>query len=467
MRNVSKSRRYPLSIAAVTAAGVLLAGCATAVSGTAQMGGETPGSVVTSGAPDTGSAAITAPSSGASPSSDNPSTATPSSDATASSNEPPTSESSSPPASSDDQATSSPPDSSSSGASGPAADDPSVYPTKPRQILKNPSSVEDQALVEARRLAAYVPVPTAIDPQYSEGGDLSTQPLKGAAALGILFSDPVPTVAQRAGMYTGFSSAQSTVDHTGSLLTAAFVFPDAAAATKAAVSLSAAAKSNGDKALTIPGQPKAVGSVGAGSYPSGQALLAIGPIVGYVYTSAKPGKTAGFATTIAKALAAESKSLAAYKPTPKNNLGTLPEDPDGMLARTLPELPGKGLAIDGAWTPTAFLHYMFDYKGSVALFAKIKVDAIAVARSTVYRAANHDGAVELAKTNVAQIAAAYPKMKPYAAPGHAADTTCVADNLGAKYYCSGAMGRYTFEYWAESEADMAKSVAAQIALLSP
>ncbi|MGI8418551.1 MAG: DUF7373 family lipoprotein [Nakamurella sp.] len=458
MQNVTKSRRSAMVVAAATAAGMLLAGCATAVSGTAQIGSETPGTVVSSGVTGTGSVGSTAPSSGASRSSDSPSTGAPSSD------EPPTSEGSSPPATSGDQGTSSPPDSTPSGTSGPAAgNDPSVYPTKPVQIEKNPSSPQDQALAEARRLAAYVPVPSAIDPKYSEGGNISTLPFKGPSALQVLFTDPVPTVAQRAGMYTGFSSARGTVDHSGSLLTAAFVFPTAAAATKAAVSLSAASKSKDDKPLTIPGQPKAVGLV---SSTSAQGFLAVGSVVGYVYTSAKAGKTAGFPALVSKTLAAETKSLAAYKPTPKDKLGTLLVDPDGLLARTLPELAGKGTVFDGSWTPQAFLHYMIGYGSSVALFNKIKVDAVAADRSTVYRAADHTGALELAVTNVKQIAVAYPKMKPYATPGGTADTTCVADNLGAKYYCSGAVGRYTFEYWAESEADMAKSVAAQVALLS-
>ncbi|MDQ2845479.1 MAG: hypothetical protein M3Y77_03810 [Actinomycetota bacterium] len=341
-----------------------------------------------------------------------------------------------------------------------------MYPTKPRQLPKNPASAEGQALMESRRLAGYLPVPSAIDPKYSVGGDISTLPLKGPSAMSILFSDPVPTVAQRAGMYAGFSSARSTTDKAGSLLTAAFVFPTAAAAAKAATLLSAASKSKDDKPLAIPGQPKAVGLVSGGSYPSAQGFLATGSVVAYAYTSAKPGKTADFPATVAKTLAAEAKSLAAYKPTPKDKLGTLLVDPAGLLARTLPELPGKGLAIDGAYTPTAFLHFMIGYGSSVTLFDKIKVDAIATARSTVYRAADHAGAVELAKQDVKDIGTTYPKMTSYAAPEGVADTGCLADNLGAQYYCSGAVGRYTFEYWADSEADMAKSVAAQVSLLA-
>ncbi|MDQ6656888.1 MAG: hypothetical protein M3Z00_01415 [Actinomycetota bacterium] len=470
MRNVRKSRRAAMAaIAAAAAAGMLLAGCATTVSGTAQIGSDTPGAVVSSnGNPDSGSAASAAPSS-ANPLTDGPpsSDAPTPSDAQPSSGAPSTSDGSPPSPTSDDQGSSSaPPDSTSAGTSGPPAGDLSVYPIKPRHIEKNPSSPQEQSLVEGRRLAAYVPVPTAIDPQYSEGGDISTLPLKGPTAMGILFTDPVPAVAQRAGMYAGFSSAQSTFGHTGSLLTAAFVFPDAAAATKAALSLSAAAKSKGDKPLAIPGQPKALASISAGTEPSAQAFLAIGPVVGYVYVSAKAGKTAAFPSTAAKALAAEAKLLAAYTPTPKAKLATLLEDPDGVLGRTLPELAGNGTVVDGSWTPTAFLHYMIGYASSAALFSKIKVDAVAVGRSTVYRAADHPGALELAVTNVQQIAGTYPKMKPYPTPGGTADTTCVADNLGAKYYCSGAVGRYTFEYWADSEADMAHSVASQVTVLT-
>lgn len=341
-----------------------------------------------------------------------------------------------------------------------------MYPTRPRQLAKNPVSPEGQALVEGRRLAGYLPVPSAIDPKYSVGGNISTLPLKGPSAMSILFSDPVPTVAQRAGMYAGFSSARSTTDKAGSLLTAAFVFPTAAAAAKAATSLSAASKSKDDKPLTIPGQPKAVGLVSAGDYPSAQGFLAVGPVVAYAYTSAKPAQASAFPALVAKTLAAEVKSLAAYKPTPKDKLGTLLVDPDGLLARTLPELAGKVLAVDGAYTPTAFLHFMIGYSSSVALFNKIKVDAIATARSTIYRAADHAGAVELAKEDVKDIGTTYPKMTSYATPGGVADTGCMADNLGAQYYCSGAVGRYTFEYWAQSETDMAKSVAAQVALLS-
>lgn len=452
---VRRTRRWQASLVAAVAA-TLIAGCATTVAGSAQPAPEAIGQDTsvppTSQAPDS-IADPTAADSGSSPAPDSGSSPAPDSGSS------PTDAGSSGAAGSSSESGSGPTDSSSE------PDDAALYPTGPLKYNKNAKGETSQALVEGRRLAGYVVDPSVVMPEYTEG-KLPTLPLKDAGSLSLLLSDPVPEVASRGGMYAGFTSTRSNKDNTGSMVDAVLEFPDAAAAKQAATDLAAAAKSDGDSKLTVPGYPAAAGWAGKSDKKvDAHAFLAAGSLVLYSWTSALPAKKAELPATVARYYKMQIEAVKGFTPTPKDKLATLPYDPDGVYARTLPVAPGKGDVTNGAYTGKAMLHYMSSYANDGKLYAETGVDAGGEGRSTVYRAKDNAGATKIRDAYYQERRAQSPDMRDYPLPG-SPGITCLQDTLNASYYCTGAVGRYAFEYLSDSENDVKKSMESQIAMLT-
>lgn len=338
------------------------------------------------------------------------------------------------------------------------------YPTAPLKLNKFPSTEQSGALLESRRLGAYVVDPTAVVPELTEG-HLPTLPLKSAQGLSLLLTDPAPQVAARAGMYAGFIATRGVAKGTGSLITAVLVFPDAAKAQKAATDMSAASKSAKDAKFTVPGQPAAVGwtSKTTDGYYA-HAFLPSGPLVVYSYAELTAAKKDTLPSLLSKTFAAQMAKLAGYKPTSKADLNTLPVDPEGVYARALPVESGKGKVTDGYYTAAAQLHFMSSFASDGKVFSQAGVDVIGSGRSTVYRARDEAGATLIRDAYNTEIRTKDPKMTDYPVPG-VEGVKCLEDTLNASYYCTGAVGRYAFEYRSESEDDVKKSMAAQAAML--
>ncbi|WP_029136086.1 DUF7373 family lipoprotein [Nakamurella lactea] len=433
---------------AVIAGAALIAGCANSVAGSAQAAPDATG--LTS-AP-TGSAGPTP-----TPTTDQSSPpATPTSPVTTA-GPPPDTAGSTP-------ATAGSSDPSSSASSTGGGEDP-LYPMAPRALNKNPTSEESAAAIEGRRLAGYVVHPTAVMPTYTVGKS-PTYPYKSADALSLLFTEPVPAVAGRDGMYAGFSSVRGTEDNSAALVVAVLEFPDRAKAAKAATDMAAAAKDDGDAKLTIPGFPKAVGWTAKstrGQYA--HAFQAIGPLVMYAWIEGKATDKAQQPSYLAKYFSMEKAALKDFKATPKDKLKTLLVDPDGLYARTLPMPSGKGDVSNGAYTAAAMMHLMGDYAQDGKAFKDAGVDSVASNRSTVYRATDNSGATLVRDTFYQEIRTQNPKMQDLALQG-TPDAKCLEDALNASYYCTGAVGRYAFEFRSDSATDVTKSLASQIAMLN-
>ena len=284
--------------------------------------------------------------------------------------------------------------------------------------------------------------------------------------MSVLFVDPVPSVAQRAGMITGFSSARSGT--TGALLVAAFEFGTAAQATAAVPALAAASvdkESDKGKAV-VPGYAAAAGQYGSrtdGAYL--QSFLAQGRMVLYVYISGKKQTTAQQAALAAKTFKAQTASFAAFKPTAPAALMQLPVDPEGMMAHTVPHTGDDLTVVDGYMTAAGQLHYDTDPVGTKKLFAITGTDAVGGGRATVYRTRNAAGAVSIRDSFVATSQQAN-SMQPYQLTATAPGAKCLQDALNSKYYCVGTRGRYAFELSAGSEGDINAVMGAQYQLLA-
>lgn len=454
-----RPRRWTAAAAALTA--LLVAGCATTIAGTAEpnpAGLSASSSSSTSGSSTSGSETSFSDSSSSGTSDSD----TSSSDASSPVSTDSTDESTSSLPSTSGGATSSEDSSTASSSTGPSQ----AYPTTPLKYNKTPSTQESANLLEGRRIASNLVVPTFVDPAYIRG-DLSTLPLRGPSALAVLFTAPVPSVAQRAGMITGFSSARSST--TGALLVAALEFGTAAQASAAVPALAAASvdKENDRGKAVVAGYPAAAGQFGTTSDSGAyfQSFLAQGRMVLYVYVSDKKQTAAQEATVAAKTFKMQTAAFATFKPTAPAALMQLPVDPEGMLAHTIPHTGDDLTVIDGYMTAAGQLHYDTDPIGTKTLFASAGVDAVGGGRATVYRAKDAAGAAAVRDSFVATSQKAN-SMQPYQLSSQVPGAKCLQDALNSKYYCVGVRDRYAFELAADSEADIDAVVSAQYQLLA-
>ncbi|NNG35242.1 DUF7373 family lipoprotein [Nakamurella aerolata] len=345
------------------------------------------------------------------------------------------------------------------------------YPTKPQQFVELAPSENTGMLIQSRTLAGYLPVPTALDPQYTDVLSLNVLPMRGGDSLTALLDKPGVAVGTKLGMYGGFSTGRRSVKKKdSSLILAALIFPSPDAAGKAAKALAEAGVSDDPdlpyKAVKLPNQPKGFGLQNPKT-PSLQGFLASGSLVLYVYLAGERGENmTPKLPAVGSYLAALQKSTASFKPVPKAKLKTLKLDPDGAYARALPNKKGDGTVYDGAWSAKAFLHAMGDYKADSEVFEQAKVDAVGSGRSTVYRAKDHAGAALVSAQFVRDLTASKPGYSPMAAPGGMEGVSCLRNTLEAKFYCTGAVGRYAFEYHAEDSEDLQRSLQSQVAVLS-
>jgi hypothetical protein len=442
-----------LTIAAAVVA-LAAAACGQQVAGSATV--DTAGlATASSSAPTTEGSAVTTPSAP-------PTTASPSGSATASS-EP------APPPSPDTSGTE--PTPTPSGSAESSAGGNPLYPTTPQDIPEHPTTDASAATLEGRRLANYVLVPTFFDKAYTESGSLSTLAFKGPASLGVLFGDaPVETVADRLGMYAGFSTARSTKDG-DELVISVMVFPNAAAATKASKQLADAAKTKQAdfRAATLKGYPEAHGW--AGKYDSIDSrylhtFLAHGPLVIYVWMSTTIKGDKYLHDVVPKVYDQQIALLKGYTPTPEAKLKEQKVDPEGLLARTLPNSPDNGTVNDGWYQASGMLHFVVNPNDDKPIFDTAGIDLVTRDGSTVYRAKDATGAKYVVDGFVKESAGYIPSFKDMSAPPGADYARCLQDSLAAQYYCVAQYGRYAVEISTSSEADMAQAVSAQGKLLA-
>jgi hypothetical protein len=458
-------KRSRWTAAAAALAAVLVAGCATTIAGTAE-----PNPVGLASMTGTSASSVTVTSSSDTSSTDTSSTDTSSTDTSStdtSSTDTSSTEASTSSSTSTDSSTYSSAGSSTQSSTSTSSGSTAAYPTTPLEYNRTPSTQSSANLLEGRRIASALVVPTFIDPAYTRNSGFSTLPLRGPSAMSSLFVAPVPTVAGRAGMITGFSSARRSP--TGGLLVAAFEFGTAAQAGAAVPALAAASVNKEfDKGkAAVPGYPAAAGLYGSTTSdgPYLQSFLAQGRMVLYVYISGKKQTTAQQSALAAKTFKAQSSAFATFQPTAPTALMQLPVDADGMLAHTIPNTGEDMTVFDGNMTAAGQLHYDTDPVGTKSLFASAGVDAVGGGRTTLYRAKTASGAEAVRDAFLATSQRA-ASMRPYQLTATAPGAKCLQEALDSKYYCVGVRSRYAFEVSADSEGDINAAMGAQYQLLS-
>ena len=358
------------------------------------------------------------------------------------------------------------PSSGSAGGASSSAADTGSFPTSPLQLPATASNPGSANLLEARRIGGFLPVPTFVFPAYSDVAGISTLPLRNADALNVLFPDPTPAVAKRAGLITGFAASRNDPKTNHGVLLAAFEFPTAAAAKAAQAPIAASDIDKGDKpSVKIPGFAGATGRYYlSDSTPTMSYFLAQGPMLLYVWAEA--GSEAALLEVMAKMFTATTVSMAPFTPTPAPQIAALPMDQDGMLAHTLPEKSTDRTVYAGRYSPTAVIHYFSEPAEFRSDMLAAQVDLVTLGFGQLYRTTNGSAANTLRDTLVEQNAKEDTGQQPYTLPGSFPQVKCLQKALSSQYDCVGAHGRYVWEITGKSETEIRQAATAQESMLA-
>ncbi|MFB1298706.1 hypothetical protein ACAG24_024660 [Mycobacterium sp. pW049] len=355
-------------------------------------------------------------------------------------------------------------------------------------------------VLEAHRLAEYTVGPWEIDAdvKYLPGWlELSlVGPIESPTVLrsnNVLAGD-LPDIAQTHGFVAGFSTTRTSIPVNSQdpgqqrwLNMAVLRFPNPAAAAAAATEMAA-------KQPPPPGAPGGQ-SIPLPITPEGKAIkfplpdnaeqvisfTAHGPYVVYVVAQTAfelLGKDA--ATLAGKATDLQKRRLAEFTPTDLAALRDLPLDPTGqLLTRTLIAPDGSAPFMIGVWNARAWLHFETDPVLANALFSTASVDVVSQRTTTVYRAANPDGAARVADgladhignfTDVHSIdgVAGLPAAKCYkrhlgALPSTSAMTW---QRVFWAFECVATVDRYAYTAFSATEQDVRQQMAAQYRILA-
>jgi hypothetical protein len=367
--------------------------------------------------------------------------------------------------------------------------DPGKYPTAPAAPLGDAGTDHAGRLVEGRRMAAYVVGPwqadaSLINPVSSNAATV----IETFEQLAQVVWTPIVGGAFRVPFVVGFMSERQAAGSSPktSLRNAVLRFADAAAATAAAQGMHDRAMhmprepsatpivTEPEQAIPIAGHPDAAASLltfqeGAQTVRELTALTAHGPYV-LVQVARCPGGADCEAPLAARTLDLQIPLIDTFTPTAANQFPTLPLDPTGLVARTLPLPPDQATSTSGAvYPPAGALHLENDPVQTGPAFTAAGVDNVATNLTTVYQAKDPASAQALAqtysdvagKTPGAQAASPVPGL-----PQSRCTRVAGANGLVPRYWCLAAGDRYTIKAIARELDNAHQQVAAQYRMLT-
>lgn len=271
--------------------------------------------------------------------------------------------------------------------------------------------VQGGNLLEAHRMANFVVGPWEVDAELNK--------LPGALSLGMIgpipsiqimrtngvLKDDLIAIAEKHRFMTAFSTvrvAPETAGQPRSLHNLVLRFPDAAAAEAAAAEMATTEASRPGQPptepITIPSTPEARatkstldGAVNVVSF------TARGPYL--LYQQAQTAEAflgANALNLVDGALISQKRRIDEFTPTEPAAMRDLPLDPSGqLLARTLVGPDGGAPFMIGVWNARGWLNFELDPLQANAMFNTAGVDIVGQRLTTVYQAANTDGATRI------------------------------------------------------------------------
>jgi hypothetical protein len=380
----------------------------------------------------------------------------------------------------------------SGGLAPPAANtallDPGNYPRRPRPPLGSVPNEDAGRRVEAQRMANIVTGPWEIDPTLVsvQADQAPTTALPTVASLSALvFGNAMTDPATAHHYVVGFVSGRATVPATAGqpdppdpkiLDNAVLRFPSPQDASTAATAMAAAnlpiARAGHVAAtrLVIPHYPTSLANMAAveGGFEA-EAFTARGPYVLYQYAGSKQSSDA-VADMIAKTLDRQQPLVDHFQATPIDQLASLPADPNGVLARTVPTTtPSVNQAA--VYEPRGALNFRPDPVATQSMYNEAGIQRVAADRTTVYEAVDPTGA-RRAADGLIRIDVPYLGYKSAPGINGLPSARCFdrgADNsdlAAMRYLCIASADHYAFKATAGQELDAHQVMAAQYLMLT-
>lgn len=351
------------------------------------------------------------------------------------------------------------------------------YPSQPQPPLGTVRTALGASEVEAKRMATNVALPTAVSPELTDPFPQFTGVITRGEGLRQLMSDAVASAAEANHYITGFNTERAGAigSAPARLLSNAvlrFATPDDAAAAAAAMSAAPDSTLMRESApattIPIPGHPATLAwlyQVDGGFNIS--AYTTRGPYVLYQYAGSKASADQA-ASLVAATVDVQGPLIDAFAATPVDKMTTLPIDPTGLLARTVPT---KAASVDAVtvYSPHAALHFEPNLDAAQKMYSTLGIDSVAVYRTWVYQtkdaAAAGNGMDQLLAATVAN------PQSYTAAPGIPGlpQARCYTRNGGdpdARYLCMATADRYLFKVAAGQDIDARQAISAQYLMLT-
>lgn len=375
-----------------------------------------------------------------------------------------------------------------------APDNPSLlnpgnYPTGPLPPLGNAGSEEAGRLVEGRRMAAYVVGPWQADPSLSSPGSTSAAVvIQGVDQLSHITWAPIAGGAYNLPLVVGFMSERQTPGPNPqmSLRNAVLRFANPATATSAAQGMHARAMNmprvpsvtpivtEPEQAIPIPGHPDAAGALltfqeGAQSVRELSVFTAHGP---YVLVQVARCATGPDCETplAARTLDRQIPLIDTFRPTDANQFATLPLDPTGLVARTLPLPADQTTPMSGAaYEMAGALHLEDDPVQVGTALTAAGVDYVSTSLATLYQAKDSASAQTFAgaysdiaaETSAAQGASPAPGL-----PQSRCTRVAGSNGLVPHFWCLATSGRYAIKTVARQLDNAHQQLASQYRILA-
>jgi hypothetical protein len=366
--------------------------------------------------------------------------------------------------------------------------DPGRYPTTPLPPLGTADSEQAGRLVEGRRMAGYVVGPWQADPaligQFNGSAVLDNEHQLGTTVVWA----PISAGAWSLPFVVGFMSERHTVgpDSAMSLRNAVTRFADPGSASAAAQGMFAHAMNmprtpdvtpivtEPERAIPIPGHPDAKAALltfreGVQTVRELTVTTSHGPyvLVQVVRCAAGPDCEAQLA---AHTLDLQVPLIDTFKPTDPAQFATLPLDPTGLVARTLPLPPDQATSTSGAAYDLAGALQFEDNPVKVGpALAAAGVDYVSINLTTVYQAENPNNAEKLVRVYGDTVAATPAAQTASAVPG-LPQSRCLrvpgSGGLMPRYRCLAAADRYMIKAVARQLETAHQQAAAQYRMLS-
>lgn len=369
--------------------------------------------------------------------------------------------------------------------------DPGNYPRTPRPPLGTVPDDDAGRRVEAQRMAGAVTGPWEVDPTLLRVGDehAPTTALPTLASLaGLVFGQALADQAGPHHYLLGFASGRASVSAAAGQPPAdkakildnavlRFASPQDAAAAAAAMSATNLATPRTDTTGPVPAQRLPIArypatAVNLAAVDHGfeaLALTARGPYVLYQYAGSKDSAEA-VTDLITKTLDLQIPAIDHFQPTAPDQLASLPADPTGLLAHTVPATdPDVNHAA--VYDPRAALHFRADPPATQKMYGDAGIQRVSVDRTTVWEAIDPTGALSAAQW-IVRMDVPFLGYQTIAGINGLPSARCFdrgpsSPGLAAvRYLCVATADRYAFRATATQEAEAHQVIAAQYLMLT-